>query len=433
MAYDYNANLIAELYSTEDEDKAIEISDEMSEIGDLIFPRQIYEAYKRFKNTSISHYFVSNLTNFKSDDTTIILKEIADNTDSYADILMMINFLTNIKYFNSKIISKIKIIIENEIKDLNISEYALEWYAWYLEWADQKEFLEYILKTCFEDDRQKIQTRKFALKRLLKIDPKKYIKLYYEQYESIINQKIENILVEELSTWKWWIIPSFHNKILKLWSNRAKEILQKQLDKNKEKEQKEILKEQNEIKEEFTNYDVLNNISELRSNINKISTHHDQFWYSFFPAFEEIYQQWKPARDKSTLIGYCMVIRSLIGNFDEKIKDFNITKERASELAPKIQDIKGNINKFHLLLLDKNINVDSEIFWLRNINRIITKFWAHTDEENNPELTKILKKENLFDFYKDNEWAKLHRGILLKYKNMLEKLTEALTKKTNLN
>ncbi|MFA6594056.1 MAG: hypothetical protein WCT16_02240 [Candidatus Buchananbacteria bacterium] len=427
MASDYNANLIADLYSAENAEKATHISDEMVKIGDAIFPRQIYEAYKKFRKTSVSHYFVSDLTYFKTGDSAEILKEIAHTTDKDGDIAMMIGYLTDIQYFHNEIVKKIKIIFEANITLGEIKEYDLEKCFVYLEKSGEDMVeIEFFLKKCFEDDRQTIETRKIALKKLLKVKPKEYINFYYDNYNFIVGKKTEIIFVEEISTWRNGIVPLVHQRILELGSERAKEILQKeQLNKDKEKQGKEI-KEQNEIREEYQTADIISAIAELRVRINKFSLIDEKFGFPIFSSSEEIYQQGKPAKDKAMLVGYCIVLRSMLGNFDDEIIKLEITKEMSNEFE--IKDLKGSINKFYFILLERKINVDPGIYGLRNINRIVSKL-AHPDEEITTELTDILIKEKLFDYYKDDNWSMLHREILSRYKEVLEKLMVAICEK----
>ncbi len=428
MATDYNANLIAELYASENVEKAIRVSDEMVAIGNPMFPRQIYEAYKRFHKTfsSSSHYFVADLTKFKTNDVAEILKEIAHTTERDADISMMTDYLAEIEYFDSEIVNKIKKIFEKDIFSGEMEDYELEQYYTYLEkLGKETEWLEVLLRMCFEDDRQKVDTRKIALKKLLKLKPKEYINSYYENYGSLKGKKAEIILVEEISKWHGGKIPLLHKKILEIGSERARELLKKeQLKKVEEKKINEI-KEQKEIKEEYKTADVISEIAELRSNINKISIADERFGFPLFSPSEEIYQQGKPANSKASLVGYCIVLRSLFGGFDNKIMELEISEERTAELMPDIKELTGSINKFHLVLLEKGINVDNSIFGLRNINIIASKF-AHPNKETENELIDILKKESLIDYYKENNWSILHREILLRYRGVLEKLMNAI-------
>lgn len=426
MATDYNANLIAELYATEDAEKATHICDEMVEIGDAIFPKQIHEAYKKFQGTTIySHYFVSDLTSFKSRDVAEILKEIARTTKRDADISMMIDYLTDIEYFEPEIVDKVVEIFKEDLISGKASEYDIEKYFTYLEKSGKGiESLEPHLKMCFENDEQTISVRRTALKKLLKLKPKEYINFYYENYDSIKGKKIEIIFVEEISNWNGGIIPSLHRKISGSGSERAQEILREKQSKKIKERQSEAKRGQEKIKEEYVTADVISDIAKLRYKVNKISITDKRFGFPIFPPSEEIYQQGKPARDKETLVGYCMVFRSLIQSFDNKIKELEMPEERAKELLPEIKELKGGINKFHLLLLDKGLNVDPGIFGLRNINRIVSKL-AHPDEGSSPELTKLLEEEKLLDLYKEDHWSILHREILLRYKGVLEKLINA--------
>lgn len=429
MATDYNANLIVELYEADNAEKATRISDEMAMIGDPIFPRQIYAAYKKFGGTAVSHYFVSDLTNFKTSNTVEILKEIAHITKRDADILMMVDYLTSIQCFDPEIVYKFRKLFVKEITSSEADPYDIERYFQYLEKSGENmEELEPFLKQCFEDDEQIIEARKIAFKKLLKLKPKEYINFYYENYHLIKGKKAEIIFVEEISTWKGGIVPSLHQRILEIGSERAKEILQNEQSKKVEEKRSKEAKEQKEIREEYQTADVMSDIAGLRSRINKISVTDERFGFPFFSLSEEIYQQGKPAKDKAALVGYCMVLRSLFGSFDNKLTEFVISKERAKELVPDIKELNGSINKFHLVLLERKINVDPGIFGLRNINRIVSKF-AHPDEKNEPELSDILKKEKLFDYYKKDNWSMLHREILLRYKEVLEKLIGAISGK----
>ena len=431
MAIDRNANLIAELYRTENEKEASRVCDEMVDIGDSIFPRQIYEAYKRFRKTSMSHYFVSDLTSFKIGDAAEILKEIAHTTDEDNDLSMIIGYFTDIEYFDPEIVGKVKKMFEEDIISGEIYEYDIEKYFAYLEKSSEEiEWLESLLQKCFEDDRQVIATRKIALKKLLKLKPKEYISFYYENYDLIKGEKAEIIFVEEISTWRNGIVPLLHIKISEIGSETAKEILQKEQSRKTEEKRSKEMKEQKEVGEEYETADVISDIAELRSKINKVSVADERFGFPFFSPSEEIYQQGKPAKNKAELVGYCMVLRSLLGGFDDKITKSEISIERAKELLPDIKESTGSINKFHVVLLEKEIAVDDGIFGLRNINRIVSKL-AHPDEEAEPEFSSILKKEKLFDYYKNDNWSMLHREILLRYKKVLKRLIENISRDDN--
>lgn len=429
MASDYNANLIAELYATDDAEQATRISDEMVTIGDPIFPRQIYEAYKKFKDTTVSHYFISDLTSFKTADASEFLKEIARDSIKNNDISIMVGYLADIAFFAPDIISKVREAFENDISSGDMLDFEVDKYFLYLEKSGENiERLEVLLRKCLEDDHQNIPTRKAALKKLLKLKPTEYVNFYLENYDILKGRKLEVILVEEISTWHGGKVSLLHKKILDSGSERAKEILMKEQSRiTKEKEAREI-NEQKEVRSEFETADVISDIAMLRSKVNKLSTADEKFGFAFFQASEEIYQQGKPARDKATLIGYCMALRPLLGGFTEKVTEFAVSRERALELMPDLKDFNGSINKFHLLLLEKGIKVDSGLFGLRNISRMITKFAAHTDEENSPELLEILRKEGLYYVYKEDNWSRFHREILLKYKGVLDKLIESLAR-----
>lgn len=430
MASDYNAKLISDLYSEKNSEKATRISNEMTDIGDAIFPRQIFEAYKRFKSTFVSHYFISDLIRFKTVDATEIIKEIADTTDSESDLSIMIGFLSEIGYFEPSVFAKIVKIFRDGIDAGEIYEYHIDDFIEYLlkSGMDRDELVGLVTK-CFEDDRQETRSRKIALKKLLKIDAKGYLNKYYNEYTTIKGKKAEIIFVEEISTWHGGVVPALHEKILRDGSDRAKEILLSKQKKNAAEKIAQEAKEQSDLKTMYETADVIGEIANLRGRINKIFSIDVRFRSPIFSEYEDVYTQNKPAKDKATLVGCCMVIRTLLSAFSDCVTGFNISDERAKELIPGLEDFKGSINKFHLLLLENHVNVDSGIFGLRTLNRFITKFAAHTGEERSLELVRILQEMGLQEYYENDNWSKLHRTILEKYKEFLEKLLLAISKK----
>lgn len=430
MASDYNANLIAELYATSDADEATRICDEMLEIGDAVFPRQIFEAYKRFENSIVSHYFISDLMRFKTPAAGEFIKEIAHTTKSSADLSMMTGFLASIQYFEPYIVARIHKIFQEEVFAHKIQEYDIDDYCRYLLGGGvAQEALENLLQACFEDDKQTTSARRAALKQFLKMNPKKNVAFFYDNYDSIKGKKLEVVFVQEISTWHGGIIPMLHEKILSDGSDRAKEILRAEQQKNAAVSKAKEISEQADVKAEFETADVVSDIAELRQRINKFCIADDRFGFALFLASEELYQQGRAAKDKPTLVGYLMVLRSTLDCVTREVLDFDITQERAAELAPEIKEINRSINRLHLLLLDKGIRADSGLFGMRNLSRIITKFGAHTSEATDPELLKLLEEESLVDCYKEDKWTKLHREILLKYKRSLILLMESISEK----
>ncbi len=421
MATDYNADLIAGLYATQDVKKAEQISEEMADIGDEIFPRQIYEAYKRFKNTSSSHCFVSDISSFKSLDAGEILKAIAENTQKESDVLFALERLADIRYFEERIIQRVLMDFKASVSDGKIYDYEIDRYYNYIKKSGVNTLeLENILINCFENDDLDISIRRNALKKLLFLNAKKYIAFYYSNYEILKNKKAEIVFVSEISTWRGGLIPAVHEKVLSQGSTRAKEILRGVQMKVEEDKQKKESKEHEEIREEFQTADVISEIAKLRSRINLVSTAHSKLGYPIFVLSEEIYQQTKPAKDKETLVGYSIVLRSLIGNFTKEITNFEVALERARELIPDIVEVNGSINKFHLMLLERGLSVDRDLYGLRNLNKIASQL-AHPGDDVS-ELIELLKKEDLFNLFKNGNWPLLHRGFLIMYKNFLDKL-----------
>ncbi len=426
MAEDYNADLITQLFLTDDVEKAKEISDEMVGIGNLIFPRIIYEAYKKFKNTSSSHYFISDLAGFRSPEVAEIMKEIAHEATKSADFEFTLDYLADIEYFDPTIIEKASTLLKDKLFLKGTDEYDVEACLAYLKKSKNGiKDLEPVLQACFENEGLAYSLRTKVLRDLL-VSNKQLINYYYENYDKIKNKKAEIIFAEEISTWQGGIIPELHKKILKNGSRRAQEIIEEaQTKRTKTKDQAEK-KEQEKIKGTYETADIVSGIAALRTKVNRISSADKRFGFPFFAQSEEFYEQNKPAQNKASLVGYCMVLREFLQKFDEAIKDSVIPVDKAKQFLPEIQDWGGSINKFHYLLLDKGVTVDKGIFGLRNINRLVTKL-AHPNETLGEEFINLLTEEKLLDMYTKDNWSLLHREILLRYEKVLEKLIAALS------
>jgi hypothetical protein len=427
MAIDYNANLISELYAAKDDEHATRISDEMVDIGDPIFPRQIYEAYKKFKSSTKSHYFVQDLTEFKSTDAAEILKEIARTTERSADLHMMIGYLADIGYFEIKVSDKIASLFQKETDDSDLSEYDIYSYVKYLSKTELgKEILCPNLQTCFEDEGQDLPTRKAALEKLLEIDKKTYLSFYLENYELIKNKRAEVIFVQEIAGWSGGIISQIHKKILESGSATAKEILQKKLQKKEAQKQLQEKDEQQKVSSVFTNADLVNEISTLRVQINRISIADQRFGFPFFIPNEEFYSQSKPAQDKDSFVGCCMVLRVVVQGYVENIKGISVSEDEFKKYLPNVKALDGSLNKFHFLLYDKQVPVDATLFGMRDVSRLVSKI-AHPNVDTEIELIDLLKSEGLEKIYASGDFSKLHREILSRYRDSLEKLTRSLT------
>lgn len=81
-----------------------------------------------------------------------------------------------------------------------------------------------------------------------------------------------------------------------------------------------------------------------------------------------------------------------------------------------------------MFLIKKGIVPDKDLFGLKSLNKLVSLIGAHQGDE---ELFQILKKENLSEFYSNEQWDILHKKILLRYKDSLEKLHSLIIKVQN--
>jgi hypothetical protein len=245
---------------------------------------------------------------------------------------------------------------------------------------------------------------------------------FSNNYSQFGTDKVGEVtFAEELKNWKGTIIDKAYEIILQLGSERAKEIVQKGQSAALKKKEETVNKEQQQIKNEFATSDIVGVIASLRTDINKRSIADGRFGYSILSPNEDIYQQNKPAHDEVSLRGYCLVLRTTIQGFDKNIT--NITLERIQKQLPEI-NLPGSINKFHCLLLELGVDVDYQVCGLRDLNKIVDKL-AHPGE-NEREVHQVLGDAGLKELYVNNEWSKLHREILLRYKQTLESLDKLL-------
>jgi len=423
MSTDYNSKLIASLYEETDEEKATEIADEMTEIGDPIFIQPIFAAYKRFLYTTVSHYFLSNLKKFKTPETTEIFKGIAmsDNTKE-TNFHYCLDYFNEIEYVEPWLTSKAYSGFLEAISYRNGDVYNLNIYIKYLSMVKPPIPLKPFLITAFEDESKNSDVRTLVLQYFLRENSKDNLKYYFDNFDKIKGKKSEIIFTKEILGWKDGIIPILKEKILKEGSTYAREIIET---KNK-KEQKNLDEKEKSIEIKYNNAQIITEISKLRSKINIFASGDARFGFSIFPPSELIYQQTEGAEDKQKLVGYCMELRSFLQELDkENLSKHNFSVEETRELISGMENITGSINLLHLYLLSKKIETKEDLFGLRKLNQIVAKL-AHPDETT--ELIKLLKENNLFEMYKDGNFQGLHRKLLENYRDFLKLLFEGIKK-----
>ncbi|MFA6000460.1 MAG: hypothetical protein WC783_05840 [Candidatus Paceibacterota bacterium] len=423
MTADYNSKLIADLYECTDPKSAASIADEMVEMADPIFIYPIHAAYKKFKDTYYSHYFLLDLISFNTPEISeMITTVVKEPTVTERDLTTVLGYLSRIGFFEPEFIAKVNRLLGKELLSAE-DYYDVAGYLEYLKNA--KAILPIIetLKAVFEDEAIPKSVRALALKYLLREDPKTYLQYYYDNFTEIKNKKSEIIFTKEIIGWSGKIVSSLEEKILKEGSAHAKEIIETKRAKQAKVESKKEEDAQKAVEIRFTNADVIAEIGSLRKKINIFSGADSRFGYSFFPQSELIYQQTESAQTKQAFITYSIDIRSFIQEFTDNITGQEFTLEEMSAVIDGITKPEGSINKFHMILANASVTVDKDIFGLRNLNRIVNKT-AHPDSESG--LVELLKQEGLMEFYESESWDNLHKKMLEMYRDFLKKLHQAL-------
>ena len=123
-------------------------------------------------------------------------------------------------------------------------------------------------------------------------------------------------------------------------------------------------------------------------------------------------------------------MRELIQDLNKDIKNHGLKKEIIKKLLPNTveQDFHKSMNSLLLFLHAKGFKVDSNLFGLRRLNQVVGLLGAHSNKEQKKILAK-LKELHLHKIYQNEDWVSLHRGILLKYSECLEKMLVELNQK----
>lgn len=430
MSESYNPKLISKLYQESDEDKILEILEEMDEIGDPYFLRPIYDKYKEEENSYISHYFLSSIAKFKSEDAKDIAKEIALNPETTEiNFIWILDYLAEIGVYDEIIVNRVKYLLSIFDEGGRGKEYDLDSILFYLDKAKALADQADVIKTIFENGKFSPKIRKKALDHFLRINPKQYFQYYFDNYDDIKkDETAENIFAHEIETWNNGIIPKFKQKIIKEGGSRAKEIIAKHLKVGKEEERKKEEKTEKEAVIKYANAPLVNEIYQLRENINSSTL--NKWGFKLFPPSEILSKQTEVPQQRSMLIAYCNDLRSILKSIDSRCSYENFIE--AKKIISGIEDeddLKKPLNQLQLYLHSQGLVIDKDIFGLRNLNYILNLI-DHPEAEEN--FLKSLQKIGLADLWSLQDWAKIHRRLLEIYKTALEKLHVVLIKSIKL-
>lgn len=429
MTTEYNSNLIAELYSTTKEKKLLELLKEIEEINDPIFLYPVYAIYKKNKNESYSHYFLSTLNELNSSEIVSIAIEIGEDPEtSNKDRIYAVEMFEKRKYYKKPATDIALASLSLFIKEAGIVSGLLYIIISYLKNAGLIGNIEDDLRSIYLDDQFDTDARLYTFGKWLEINPRKKLQAIIENFDEISqDEEYEALIARVISAWKGPKIEELKEIILEKGGIKAKHIIKKAEEKKAEKEKKTEREKQQIIQERYSNADLVEKISGLREKINDTAKSHKRISFLIFPQNEALILQLKTANDNPTLTKACVDLRDVIQNLNKELGNHGLDNEVIKKLLPDTaeHDFNKSINKLFLFLHSKQFKIAADLFGLRELNQIISLLGAHSKSEKT-KLIKKLKDAKIYEAYEKEEWAVVHQNLLKKYIGSLSMLLKAI-------
>ncbi len=427
MNEEYISRLIYLLDNHASERELTDALIEMSESPSEIFMYPVLATYRKFKHTSISHYFISVLGAINTPRALAILNDIFIKEDTKRiDKLWILPYFEKNSQFQEEYITfctdqLLNLKATGVMGDEDSDEYDLPGILSFLKTAKKlSENLE-VLRSILFDPSQRRAIRKIILFYWLRENPDERLNYLIENYNKTKDDDLDIILAEELKSWKGSKIESLVKLIKAIGYPRAKEILEKA---EKEKQGKNVQRKE----DQYPNIDLLKDISTLRSKINFSSQEDQNLGFKIFAESESLFKQQEAINNKDALVAACIDLRDIIQNITPDATSHKIELDEAKKHIPNIKedDLKKSLNALHLSLISKGIPVPQDLYGLKKLNQAVSLIAAHPSESK--DLIKILTSLYLIENYKDGNWQEIHTKLLIIYKESLEKLMKALKK-----
>lgn len=429
MSVEYNSILLAKLSSLTDEDELVDLLDEIKEIKDPIFLYPLYEAYKKNKESYVSHYFISTISELNSNNVIQIALEIGEDSKSnIVDIEYVLEIFNQRKIYEQRAINIALKAFQKFITKKSDSEYSLYSIISYLKNAGYLNFIENDLFKIFISNEFNLKSRQYAFGKWLKADPKKNLQLIIDNYNDIRqNSEQELIIAKVICGWKGPKVEELRDIIEINGGLQAKNIIKRFKEKDEEKKQKTIFEKNKILEKIYSNADLIEKISLLRKRINDVAKANKNIGFIIFPPNEAIFLQSKIANDDATLIKACVNLRDFIQNLNNELSNYGLSDDEVKKLLPDTaeQDLGKSINKLFLYLTSKKFSVDNSVFGLKQLNQILGLIGAHPDKDKIA-LFKKLEEVGLDKAYNNEEWDIIHQSLLEKYINSLNLLLNTI-------
>lgn len=429
MANIYNSKLIADLLSSPSK-RATDILAEMIEIKDPIFLYPIREGFKKFRDASIAHYFLSALAEFEEKEALDITLELMNDPAFNDERLLDWAIRVPLKHdYNSEdLVDRCCKYLENQLSFVEES-YEIDPIVSYLIKTDQIKLVkDYLWKILLDPTRPK-RIRTYVLAKWLRISPSEHIQYLIDHFESLKKDaNLELYIAKEVSVWKGTKSVRLQDLILSNGSQMAAEIISKvRKEKESEKAKKHEEKEKKDY-EIYANAPLVDAIATLIDNVNILTIGSDEFGFPLIEKGSGILKQLKVVTDQPSFENACNHLRPVIQGFSDKVHNHGIDEAEAKQLlvGADTAGLRKSVNGLFLYLHAKGFQPSRDLFGLQPLNRIVSLL-AHP--ENQEELIRLLKERECFNIYTAQQWAGLHVHILESYKSFLEQLISALGKK----
>lgn len=416
MSEEYNSSLIVKLQNEENQTRIIEVLHEMEEIASPIFIYPVYEKWKKYKDTPISHYFISILTNISSSDVNKIAEEVISNYPDYRNICWIYPIFSKFKNYNETFITKaISVLSELVTKKNSLNSYELVYILNYLFETQQLNKVEELLWIFFLDDTYPLEVNAVALRFLLKEDPSERIKFIIKNFDSISTDRVDTILSKEFIKWKGPQSKILQGLLIAKGKGRSKEIFKKNTKLEIEKNKKESL----EIEKKYSNTNIVSDIHDLRNDINQLCIAQFSLNFNIFENSENLIKQQQSATTEDSLKVKGSELRTTLEAISKKIGKDEFSIEEKKQIFSKkvpLDSYNKPLNRLYIFLKSKGISVDESLYGLRDLNRI-TSLFGHPKQF--PDLLMLLKKFSIEKDWKQKDWAAVHSKILSLYKDGL--------------
>lgn len=430
MSDEYEGKLIQDLFSANNNREVIDVLEEMQQNASAVFKYPVLEVYKKYNNKSISHYFIITLTKLDIPNLTDIFIEIGNNLKTNEpDLKYIIQYFNDIKFYGEKGTAIAKRLLKIHMQDENV--FYLELYSPvnYLINAGIGKKIEGYLQAFFLTPIYSISVRTYSLKSYLIVNPNVNAQWLIDNYNNILSNKgMEEVIAKVITNWNGSQIDTLKTIIKNSDNIKAKHIITEFEKKQEEEKIDSIKKKEESIQKTFSNADIIEKIVILRNEVNSGSRRNSKIGFEIFPQNESIIKHLIAANDKPNFTQICSELRDYITDFNKDINsvDSEFIDTEKCRLLPKntaTNDYKKSINRLFLFLIKRGFDIKNDVFGLRILNQL-SNLGTHSNKED--QLIELLKKENIYDSYENEDFVSLHRILLSKYIDFLQNLLLSL-------